>query len=611
MPDEPSDKKAANLISQTGGGQLDFGGKRAMMMDIAGGLYALKKTMMADIGFFEKDFMFRAGQEGAKEFLTGLREPVIPADPAEAIDTMLGLYSLRGYGEFKVGHIDLEKKIVQITSSNTVEAWAFQTNSDLQREPICSYTSGVLAWICRMAFSRDNPQELEMRAVELDCVAEGKKECRFVVAPISELPKLVPRYELPHESISEHELRLNEEILLKNLELQSLNLSLERQVRKRTEELRRSEENYRSLVNLSPDPIVICEMGGRITSINEAGLRMLGYDPIDESQGMTLASLLEGKESEWDKLRWILEKEGSIHGLELDFVRRDGSRITGEVSARFAELVPGRCIEAVIRDITEKKVMEMQVLEAKAESEFLNDLLSHDIINYTFSALHFLENMYKSQHLSEEDRRSLSVIMKDVQGAFELSSSVRDLSRVKMMGEEEMTAQDLRTLVEGAIEDTKRMYTEKKPRISYPRMGDPVYIKGYPLVSRLFTNLLTNAVKFDSRPEPEIDISFDPVAENGIEYWRTSISDHGKGVPDAEKKNIFEKFHRLDTSAPGNGLGLFVVRFIAKACGGSVWAENRVSGDHTKGTNMVVLLQKADERMTPMTHKKYIEGVRH
>jgi signal transduction histidine kinase len=78
----------------------------------------------------------------------------------------------------------------------------------------------------------------------------------------------------------------------------------------------------------------------------------------------------------------------------------------------------------------------------------------------------------------------------------------------------------------------------------------------------------------------------------------------GRGIPDDEKERVFARFHRVDTSVSGTGLGLYVVRFIANASGGRVWAENRVKGDHTKGTTMVVLLQKPDERQIAMMAKK-------
>ncbi len=585
-------------------GRLDFAGKRSVMMDVAGGLYALKTTLRADIGFFEKDFMFKAGMEGAREFLSGLTEVTHQNNPMDSIRKMLDLYSLRGYGEFRVDKLDLETKVVEIASTNAIEAWAFRENQCLPKEPICSYTSGILSCICRMAFGEASIQDSDIFAVEMDCVAEGKKECRFVVAPAPELDKRIPKFGKPNSSIAEHELKLNEEILVKNLELQGLNLSLERQIRKRTEDLWRSEDNYKSLMTISPDPIVIMTSAGRINSLNPAGLRLLGYETFGDALNVKASTIMTGKQEAWDKVIWLLEKEGTIQGLEMEFTRKDGSGFTGQLTARFADLLPGKCIEAVIKDISEKKRMEQQVEEARSESEFLNDLLSHDIMNFTFSALHFLNKLAKSPKIVDDDRRDLSLITKEIQGAFELSSSVRDLSRIKMIGDEEMTIKDATLVIAEAIEEAKRMFSDKKVVVNLDRSSGPHYVRCNNLATSMFTNLLTNAIKYDRHDEVVIDISIDSVIEKGQTYWQTGVSDHGKGIQDDEKERVFARFHRVDTSVSGTGLGLYVVRFIANASGGRVWAENRIKGDHTQGTTMVVLLPKPDERQIAKMTKK-------
>ena len=516
-------------------GIFEFGGKRAMIVDVAGGFYALKKVLRSDIGFIEKDFMFRAGMEGAVEYLSGMEASLREKEPREAIEMMLEQYSLRGYGDFKLRRIDVQRRIVEVSSSNTVEAWAFQANKDLQREGVCSYLSGVIATIARIGFREPAGPDSELNAIETECVAQGKKECRFTVAPRSELPKLVPTYDLPRESVSEQVLRLNEEILLKNLELQSLNLTLERQIRKKTEDLRRSEDNYRLLIDLSPDPIITCTAEGIVNIANEAGLRMLGYESFKEIEGTNLESVLGDGRAGWEKLAWQLEKEGTVKNLEIELLRKDGSKISVEISARHAMLLPGRCVEAIFRDVTEKRVMQAKVVEAESETEFLTDLLSHDITNFTVSAQYFLNNLRKSSNLADEERQALMTAIKDVQGAFELSSSVRDLNRLKTIREESVEVKELQTLVAEGIDEAKRMYTEKKVRTNFERSPEPRFIRGNALCSRVFTNIISNAVKFDKNPEVVIDINIENEARNGIAYWRVDISDRGTGIPDVEK----------------------------------------------------------------------------
>lgn len=578
-------------------GRLVFDGKRAVLLDVAGGLYSLKKSLRADIGFFEKDFMFRAGQDGAREFLSSLGKAAIPADPVEAVGMMLKMYTQRGFGMFKLESIEPDSQTARISTRNSMEAWAFQENKDLQREPVCAYTAGVLTWICKLALSKENPHDLELGAYEEECVAQGGATCRFVIAPEKELARMFPSYQKPNVSISEHALNLNEEILVKNLELQGLNLALERQIRKRTEDLWKSEENYKSLMRMSPEPIAVILQDSRIHSANQAGLKMLGLESVDPTQNVKLSSYLADGNKSWDKIIWMLEKEGSIGGLEIELTRQDGSIVIGLLHARFADLMPGKCVEVVFKDITEKRQMEQAVKDAQTELEFLNDLMSHDIMNYTFSALHFLDKLWKSKLATEEDRHALTLVTKDVQGAFELCSSVRDLSRIKSIDEDDLLVKDLNLFIREAIEESKRMFSDRKVDIGFESVQTPHYSKCSGLATRLFTNLLTNAIKYDTHEEARINVSVSQTAEGGVQYWRIEVADNGKGIPDDEKERVFQRFHRIDLSVAGTGLGLFVTRFIAKASGGKIWAEDRVQGDHTKGTKMVVLLPKADERL--------------
>jgi signal transduction histidine kinase len=135
------------------------------------------------------------------------------------------------------------------------------------------------------------------------------------------------------------------------------------------------------------------------------------------------------------------------------------------------------------------------------------------------------------------------------------------------------------------------MHPEKRAQISFSKGPGSMAVKGHPMVSRVFAYVITNAIKFNPNSEPLIEITSERVADNGKEYWRTTVSDRGRGIPDEEKERVFEKFHRLDTSVPGNGLGLHVARFIMNSCGGRIWIEDRVPKDHTKGTNVVIMLE--------------------
>jgi signal transduction histidine kinase len=111
---------------------------------------------------------------------------------------------------------------------------------------------------------------------------------------------------------------------------------------------------------------------------------------------------------------------------------------------------------------------------------------------------------------------------------------------------------------------------EKQIELDAPENG-PV-VSGHPaLIDAAIRNLVDNAVKL-SPPRSTISVSVD--AEHKI-----IVEDRGPGVPDAQKELIFERFWRADVRrAPGNGIGLALVRRIAFLHGGDVRVEDRPGG---------------------------------
>jgi signal transduction histidine kinase len=100
--------------------------------------------------------------------------------------------------------------------------------------------------------------------------------------------------------------------------------------------------------------------------------------------------------------------------------------------------------------------------------------------------------------------------------------------------------------------------------------GSPVSVSGDPrLLRRLVRNLIENGRRH-GRPPVRVEVR----AENGQAVL--SVMDAGDGVPPAERERIFLPFHRLGTDAKGTGLGLALVRQIARLHGGDALVAPRV-----------------------------------
>jgi len=102
-------------------------------------------------------------------------------------------------------------------------------------------------------------------------------------------------------------------------------------------------------------------------------------------------------------------------------------------------------------------------------------------------------------------------------------------------------------------------------------------------------NLIDNAVKY-SAATPQIRITLDETADHT--RYALRVADRGAGISPQELKRIFGRFYRIhgmSARAKGSGLGLFIVRSVAKRHGGKAYAESEGAG---RGSTFTLLLPK-------------------
>ena len=104
-----------------------------------------------------------------------------------------------------------------------------------------------------------------------------------------------------------------------------------------------------------------------------------------------------------------------------------------------------------------------------------------------------------------------------------------------------------------------------------PILADPEEVRA------AVSNLIDNAVKYSGS---EVRILVETEAEGRL--VRVRVTDHGAGIPKQELTRVFKRFYRvpgpLASRVKGAGLGLYIVRAVAKRHGGRVWAESEGPG---------------------------------
>ena len=136
---------------------------------------------------------------------------------------------------------------------------------------------------------------------------------------------------------------------------------------------------------------------------------------------------------------------------------------------------------------------------------------------------------------------------------------------------------DLNEVVRASVERVRNLHRVNTDSLSYEPSG-PAAVLGDPdELSAAITNLVENAVKY-SGPEVHVTVRTERSGDN----LTVRVADRGPGIPKEELKRVFRRFYRVPgpiaSRIKGTGLGLFIVRSVAKRHGGRAWAESEGPG---------------------------------
>lgn len=142
---------------------------------------------------------------------------------------------------------------------------------------------------------------------------------------------------------------------------------------------------------------------------------------------------------------------------------------------------------------------------------------------------------------------------------------------------------DLSTTIEQAIEVVRHAHPDRVLRSHTPGSLAPIQADGVRL-RQVFINLIENAAKY-SPENTVVDITVaGERIEAGVRWIDITVDDEGPGIAPEERQRVFERFRRLATheESPGTGIGLYVVRALIEAHGGSVVVEDGPQGWGTR-----------------------------
>jgi signal transduction histidine kinase len=345
--------------------------------------------------------------------------------------------------------------------------------------------------------------------------------------------------------------------------------------------LREYQEKYRILTEMMP--LGAFRLGPapdyRVVSANRMFPQMLGFDPGDAIEGISVKDLMIDP-AHWQQIETDLIRDGTVTRCELQLKHKEGSGILVALNARFVPdtNTPFAWIDGVAQDVTEHMVLEMEMHYHEAEvnryalaltraNEKLNLLSSitrHDILNQLTALSGYLELMGEgplapqTQKYIDIEKRIAETIKKQIQ-------FTRDYQEIGVHSPQWYN-------VKKTIETATAPLPLSKGTLFIGIENISIYAD--PLLEKVFYNLVENALRYGREL---IRISFSSILKEG--HLTLVCEDNGEGVPEEFKEAIFKRQYFKHT-----GFGLFLSREILGITGLSI----HESGEPGKGARFEI-----------------------
>ncbi len=353
--------------------------------------------------------------------------------------------------------------------------------------------------------------------------------------------------------------------------------------------LKESEEKFRVLAEMSPSAIFLYQ-GDKLIYANPAAVRLTGFTE-EEIRAKNFWEMVHPEYREMVKMYGLARQKGEPVPVRYDvkYITRGGEERWAEFTAGRIEYLGKPAGIVTAYDMTERKNTEIALMDAKAQAELYIDLMGHDINNMNQAALGFLEivgeKLATRKALGAKDLELINNAMDSLRRSSGLIASVRKLQK-ESKGGLKPEVMDLGKV----LADVKGQYSivpEREVIISYVP-SCKCYVLANELLKDVFSNIVGNAIKH-SQGAIAINISLQTAEEHDRLFCKVIIEDTGPGIPDEQKRSIFERAGSDKAKLTGKGLGLYLVRTLVDDYRGKVWVEDRVPGDFTKGSRFVIM----------------------
>jgi len=401
--------------------------------------------------------------------------------------------------------------------------------------------------------------------------------------------------------------------------------------KKAEQKLKESEEMYRNLFNTTPYAIWLVDLKGTIIDCNEPMNKFLSVFKHSDLIGKPFREVLQMFYREGDprfenieqvlKERFVvLLKKGYLKPIEFEISRGDGKTFWITLESSFVKIGKKSLIQTLIKDITERKLAEIELeglrkdleirikertiklesseikyRKAYSRADCYKGLFTHDISNMFHTignSIELCDKLLKEGIKNNDMLEYFVVIEEQIKRGKKLINNIRNLSEIE---ESEMPLEptEIFEKLRSAIQFTKINFQKREIIVDIESETNKIYVFANDLLLDVFENILINSVLYNKNDTVEIEINISRIMENEKEHIRLDFKDNGIGINDTKKILIFKKNVKKSIGSKGMGLGLSLVAKLLDLCEGKIWVEDRIKGDFTQGSNLIIQIPEA------------------
>ncbi|MCB0843595.1 MAG: hypothetical protein KDE26_10115 [Bacteroidetes bacterium] len=290
----------------------------------------------------------------------------------------------------------------------------------------------------------------------------------------------------------------------------------------------------------------------------------------DDLDGIILGLNMLGEELQ--KSRESLRQKSLELERQVDETQLANEMLRSEVQERRKAESQIRKLNQELEKRVEKRTAQLQ--KANEELEAFSYSVAHDLRSPLRSILSYSQITLKrhSKFLNEEAKRYLRTIEEKTH---EMGQLIDDLLAFALLNQKEISTQTVATdkIVDNIVQSYKMDVRSKE--IAWNIQSLPNIQGDRTLIKQVFTNLISNAVKFTVvKPNPMVTVG--TISEGGLNTF--FVKDNGVGFDMQYKDKLFGVFQRLHEKEQfeGTGVGLAIVQRIIERHHGKVWAESMI-----------------------------------